>query len=419
MSTAAPVVRPALAAARPVDRTGVVLCLLALLVGAGFGLSDGAAEHTRLRLSSVAAELQLGELAVPVGPCAWICAAIVGAAGVWLLLGRGHRPAALALAIVAATIAFLCWAAAGKTLNLAGLSAATVTGALPLVLGALAGVLCERSGVINVAIEGQFLLGAFAASVVAGLAGAWAGLAAGSLAGGLVGAVLAVMAIRYLADQVIIGVVLNLVILGITGYLFTQVVVPNQTTLGSPDMLPTYDVPGLSELPVIGSALFEQSVMLPIAVVLVIAVHVMLRRTRWGLRTLAVGEHPEAAEGAGVSVTRVRFRNVVAGGMVAGLAGVYLTIGSVGAFGPNISSGKGFIALAALIFGRWMPLPALVAALVFGFADAVQSTLSIVGTPIPTELLQMFPYLVTILAVAGLVGHVRPPAADGKPFVRA
>ena len=159
--------------------------------------------------------------------------------------------------------------------------------------------------------------------------------------------------------------------------------------------------------------------MLAIAVALVVGVHLTLRRTRWGLRTLAVGENPEAAQSAGVSVRGVRYRNVIVGGMIAGLGGVYLTIGSVGAFGPNISSGKGFIALAALIFGRWMPLPALVAALLFGFADAVQSTLSIVGTPIPTELLQMFPYLVTILAVAGLVGHVRPPAADGKPFIRA
>ncbi|MGI8778978.1 MAG: ABC transporter permease [Solirubrobacteraceae bacterium] len=411
----------AIAAPRSLDRAGVALCAVALLVGAGFGLSDGAGEETRFRFSAVAADLQLGEIAVPVGLCAWTCAVVVAIVGVRALTARGGRrirPAAVALAIVAATVAFLCWAAAGKTLNLAGMTTATVTGALPLVLGALAGVLCERSGVINVAIEGQFLLGAFTASVAASLAGAWAGLLAGSLAGGVVGALLALMAIRYLADQLIVGVVLNLVILGLTGFLFSRIVVPDQATLGSPPGLPSLELPGLSELPVIGPALFDQSVMLAVAVVLVIGVQVTLRRTRWGLRTLAVGENPDAAESAGVNVRRVRYRNVIAGGMIAGLGGVYLTIGSVGAFGPNISSGKGFIALAALIFGRWMPIPALVAALVFGFADAVQNTLSIVGTPIPTELLQMFPYLVTILAVAGLVGQVKPPAADGKPFVR-
>ena len=419
MSAPAHAAEPTFGRPGSLARAGLALGALALLVGAGVGLGDSAGEETRFRLSAVAADVQLGEIAVPVGVCAWVCAAIIALVGVRAVTAPTLPRSAVAVAVLAATIAFLCWAAAGKTLNLAGLTNATVTGSLPLVLGALAGVLCERSGVINIAIEGQFLLGAFTASTAASLAGVWVGLAAGSLAGGVVGAVLAVMAIRYLADQVIVGVVLNLVILGLTGFLFNRIVVPNQVALGSPPGLPSLNLPGLSELPVIGPALFDQSIMLAIAVALVVGVHLTLRRTRWGLRTLAVGENPEAAQSAGVSVRGVRYRNVIVGGMIAGLGGVYLTIGSVGAFGPNISSGKGFIALAALIFGRWMPLPALVAALLFGFADAVQSTLSIVGTPIPTELLQMFPYLVTILAVAGLVGHVRPPAADGKPFIRA
>jgi ABC-type uncharacterized transport system permease subunit len=403
-----------------VERRGLALCAVALVLGLGFGLGGSAGEETTFALSALTSGLDAGAIVLPVGVCAWVCAAIVGALGVRsLVLVRRPSRRGVVLAIVAATVAFLCWAAAGKTINLSGLATATVTGALPLLLGALAGVLCERSGVINVAIEGQFLLGAFCASVAAGLAGVWVGLIAGSLAGGLVSLILAVFAIRYLADQLIVGVVLNLVVLGLTGFLFSRVVVPNQDTLGAPPVFPTWQIPGLVDLPVVGPALFGQNAILYLAVAILLAIHVGLGRTRWGLRTLAVGESPEAADSAGISVARVRYANVVAGGLVAGIAGVYLTIGSVGAFGPNISSGKGFIALAALIFGRWQPLPAMLAALLFGFADAVQSSLSIVGTPIPTELLLTFPYLVTILAVAGLVGHVRPPAADGKPFVRA
>jgi ABC-type uncharacterized transport system permease subunit len=413
------VLRPAGAAG--VKPAAVLLTALGLVILVGLGFSGNAELDTGFQLSALTSSIQLGEITVPVRAAVLACGAVVAAVGVYgvyALRGRRYPAAAVAVATTAATVAFLCWAAGGSTINVSSLAAATVTGALPLLLGALAGLLSERSGVINVAIEGQFLLGAFVASIAASLAGVWVGLTAGSLAGGLIGGVLALLAIRYLADQVIVGIVLNLLVLGLTGFLFSRVVIPNNESLARPEIFETLRVPGLAELPVVGPALFNQNAILYIAVALLIAVHLTLRHTRWGLRTLAVGESPEAAESAGVSVFKIRYWNVMVGGLIAGIGGVYLTIGSVGAFGPNISSGKGFIALAVLIFGRWNPGGALVAALLFGFADAVQSTLSIIGSPIPTQLLQMFPYLVTILAVAGLVGRVRPPAADGKPFVR-
>ena len=156
-----------------------------------------------------------------------------------------------------------------------------------------------------------------------------------------------------------------------------------------------------------------------LALILVAVTWVALFRTRWGLRVRAVGEHPEAADTVGINVNRVRYRNVILGGLVAGIGGAYFTLGSVGSFDKNMTAGRGFIALAAMIFGRWNPVGAFAAALVFGFADALQSILAILNVPIPSQFLLMTPYLVTILVVAGVVGRARPPAADGKPYVKS
>ncbi|MGH2781805.1 MAG: ABC transporter permease, partial [Thermoleophilaceae bacterium] len=324
-------------------KPGALLLIgLGLVIVAGLGSSGNAELDTGFQLSAVTSSLQLGEIVVPVRAATLACGAVVlaiGAYGAYALRGRRYPLPAVAAATAAATVAFLCWAAGGSTINVSSLAAATVTGALPLLLGALAGLLSERSGVINVAIEGQFLLGAFAASVAASLAGVWVGLVAGSLAGGLIGAMLALLAIRFLADQVIVGIVLNLLVLGLTGFLFSRVVIPNQDSLALPDTFDSLTVPGLAELPIVGPALFDQTVIPYLAVALLVAVHVTLRHTRWGLRTLAVGESPEAADSAGVSVLKIRYWNVIVGGLAAGIGGVYLTIGSVGAFGPNISSG--------------------------------------------------------------------------------
>ncbi len=217
----------------------------------------------------------------------------------------------------------------------------------------------------------------------------------------------------------ILGVVLNVFALGLTNFLTDRVLIPYQDTLNSPGFFPNVKVPGLGAIPVIGPILFDGNVFLYLTYGLLIVVQIGLFRTRWGLRVRSVGEHPTAADTVGIRVRATRYRVVLLGGLIAGIAGASFTIGSVGGFGKNITSGKGYIALAAVIFGGWRPGGALVGALVFGFADALQNLVSSVGSPIPSDFLNMAPYIATILAVAGLVGKVRAPAADGKPYVKS
>jgi len=227
----------------------------------------------------------------------------------------------------------------------------------PADLGALAGCLCERSGVINIAIEGQLLLGAFAGAIFASAFGVlWLGLIAGSLAGGLVGLLLGVFAITYLVDQIILGVVLNVFVSGLTGYLYDKLLVPYANTLNSPSTYLPIKIPLLGDIPIIGPVFFDSTLFLYITYILIAAVQVGLFSTAWGLRVRAVGEHPAAADTVGISVRLTRYRNVILAGLVAGIGGAFLTIGSVGSFGKDMSSGKGYIALAAMIFGRWTPL---------------------------------------------------------------
>jgi simple sugar transport system permease protein len=336
-------------------------------------------------------------------------------------LGKVARRVSIGLVLAFFVIALLCWAYAGSanTFNVINQLQGTLADSIPLILGALAGCLCERSGVINIAIEGQLLLGAFAAAIVASAFGIlWLGLIFGSLAGGLVGALLGVFAITYLVDQIIMGVVLNVFVSGLTGFLYDRIMVPYANTLNSPSTYLPIKVPLLGDIPVIGPVFFDSTLFLYITYIAIAAVQVGLFQTRWGLRVRAVGEHPTAADTVGISVLATRYRNVILGGLLAGIGGAYLTIGSVGSFGKDMSSGKGYIALAAMIFGRWTPLGGVGAALLFGFAFELQSILSTVNVPVPSDFLLMTPYVATIIAVAGLVGRVRPPAADGKPYVK-
>jgi general nucleoside transport system permease protein len=327
------------------------------------------------------------------------------------------------LALVFLVISFLCWQASvgrnSDTLPLGQLSNSTVRAALPLIYGALAGVLCERSGVINVAIEGQLLTGAFAGALFGSIFGSsWAGLVAAALGGLFIAALLAVLAIKYLVDQVVLGVVLNLLALGLTGFVFTQLMAPHQDQYNFTKVFSSWSIPGLSDIPILGPALFQGSIFLYLAIALVIVIHFGLFHTRWGLRTRAVGEHPTAADTVGVRVLWTRYRNVLIAGLIAGIGGAYLVLGDVGNFNANQTNGKGFIALAALIFGRWSPIGATLAALLFGFTSALAQGLGAIGSPIPQEFLSMLPYLATIVAVAGLVGRVRAPAADGQPYIK-
>jgi simple sugar transport system permease protein len=401
---------------------GVLQILLGLLGVVAFALGSRSAGLAKLQLSLPGERFGLGVLEFTARPVALVLCLIAVLAGALRITRVLAAKWCAALAILGLVTAFMVWSVAGTQsgLNLVSLlQGALFPAAIPLILGALAGVVGERAGVVNVAIEGQLLLGAFAAAVVGTVAGSmWAGLAAGIAAGVLVAAILAVLAIRYLVDQVIIGVVLNVLVLGVTSFLFILLLSPQAAELNSPPSFPRYKIPLLGDIPIIGQVLFNGTIFLYLTYVLVFLVHYGLFHTRWGLRLRAVGEHPRAADTVGIKVHRTRYRAVLIAGVLAGLGGAFLVIGagSNGTFGLNMSSGKGFIALAAVIFGRWRPYGAVAAALLFGFADQLQSLLALAGAPIDTNLLLTLPYIATLIAVAGLVGRVRPPAADGQPY---
>jgi simple sugar transport system permease protein len=230
--------------------------------------------------------------------------------------------------------------------------------------------------------------------------------------------ILAVFAIKFSIDQVILGFVINVLVIGITSFLYKKLLIPYQDTWNSGPVLSPIEIPILSKIPLLGPILFNQTIIVYLMYVIVAVIHLSLFNTRWGLRTRAVGEHPTAADSVGIKVNRLRYKNVIFAGLVAGLGGAYFTVGAVGAFGKEMTAGKGFIALAALIFGRWSPVGAVMAALLFGFADNLQGVLSITGTPIPSEFMLMAPYIVTVIAVTGFIGRVRAPAADGIPYNR-
>ena len=334
---------------------------------------------------------------------------------------RARKTSRFASGLFAATflMSFLCWAAAGKFIPFTGLLQGALLLSVPLIFGAMAGVLSERSGVINIAIEGQLLAGAFMSGVIASLTqNTWLGLLIAHFAGAAISWLLAVFAIKYGIDQVVLGFVLNVLVIGLTNFLYKKLLIPYQTTWNSGGTFAPIEIPLLSKIPVIGPIFFSQSIIVYLMYVVVIVIHIALFKSRWGLRTRSVGEHPTAAESVGIDVNKIRFRNVVIAGAVAGLGGAFFTLGAVGAFNKEMTAGKGFIALAALIFGRWSPMGAVAAALIFGFADNLQGLLTITGTPIPSEFMLMAPYIATIIAVSGFVGKVRAPAADGIPYKR-
>jgi simple sugar transport system permease protein len=422
MTTLAAVVRSPLALNRRAV-TAITFAAFGLVDILVFGMHAARGDAV-FAMSLPGASVHVPNLDVPATPVAYalgVASILIGAARAATDPSPRIKRLSIAAVLLFFLVSLLCWAGAGQIpLNFVNLMQSTVARSIPLVLGALAGCVCERSGVINIAIEGQLLLGAFAAAVVASVAGMlWLGLVSGSLAGGLLGVLLAVFAIRYLVDQIILGVVLNVFALGLTGYLYDRALVPYENTLNAPATFTSIKVPLLGDIPIIGPIFFNSTIFLYITYVILILIQIGLFRTRWGLRTRAVGEHPAAADTVGIRVLATRYRNVILGGLIAGIGGAYLTIGSVGAFGKGISSGKGYIALAAMIFGRWTPMGAVGAALIFGFADALQNTLSILNVPIPSYILLMAPYLVTIVAVAGLVGKVRAPRADGKPYIKS
>ena len=412
------------------DRSKLVGGIAQAVVGAyglwAFGLGPRTANgvHTLFALKLDPNASGLGPLHVPAQAAAITLSVIAIACG----LVRAFLPISaktqLWLAVgyfTAFVLSFLVWAAAGTEsgLNIPSIIQLTATGSVPLVLGAMSALLSERSGVVNIAVEGQFLFGAFAAALTASMTQSiWAGLVAGCLGGALMCALLSVFANRYLIEQVVLGVVLNLLASGVTGFLYDRLMSTDSATYNSPPGFQTLSIPGLSSIPIIGAALFKQNIVFYACYLLVPVVWFMLFRTRWGLRTRAVGEHPTAADTVGIKVVGLRYRNVITAGLLSGLGGVWLTLGLDSTFGKDMSDGKGYIAIAALIVGRWTPLGSLGAAVLFGFATELNIVLSSLNTPIPGAFLSMAPYLVTILVVAALGGRTRPPAASGKPYIK-
>ncbi|MCL5997083.1 MAG: ABC transporter permease [Chloroflexi bacterium] len=311
-----------------------------------------------------------------------------------------------------------------------GTLAQTLRVATPIAFAAFCGVLCERAGVVNIGIEGQMLMAAMAGYAVnlfafqalkdsigieaAGNLSRWLAVLAGILSALILAALHAVVSIEFKTNQIISGTVINILSVGITGFLYRQFLAENLPP--GPGTFPIAPIPVLSQIPVIGPILFQQKPLTYLMLILAFAIHYVLYYTPWGLRTRAVGEHPRAADTLGINVYRIRYINVLVGGLVAGLGGAWFTLEAVDVFNPLMTNGLGFIGLAAMIFGKWNPFGALLGALIFGLGNSITSTVSIFRPDIPSQLPQMLPYLLTIIVLTGVVGRATPPAADGEPY---
>jgi len=415
----------AIPAARGVNRRALTLSILYFVLAAvlvlvfGAGIEPGTETTFKLNLG-LAPAITLPDLVVPSAPTIYLMAGICAFCGaLQLTRAIGARWAILLTVVLIAFIfGFLTWSGAGKSMSLVGIFQSSLYRAVPIAFGALSGVMCERAGVVNIAIEGMLLSGAFIAAVVSSATGNnWFGVIGAVIVGGLLAWLLAILAIRYRVNQIIAGLVINIGAVGITSFVSTRVLQQNQA-LNTPPRFDLIVLPVLSDIPIIGPIFFSGNFFMYAVFALVIIIHFALFYTRYGLRVRSVGEHPRAADTVGINVNFTRYRNVILGGMVAGLGGAYFTVGSTGAFEREMTAGRGYIGLAAMIFGGWTPIGAFLASLVFGFADALQSRLSILGSPVPSEFLLMVPYITTIVVVAGLVGRVRMPAADGTPYVK-
>jgi simple sugar transport system permease protein len=357
-------------------------------------------------------------LVVPTGVFITILAIILAFIGGAQLANLGRPAWLLGLGIFVFVVAFMAWAARENSLDVVNVVESAILSSIPIAIGALSGVVCERAGVINIAIEGQMLTAAFVSTLIGGLTGnVIAALVAGVLTGAILGWILALLSLKYAVDQIIAGFVIDVFATGFTSYLGVSVLQVNPS-INASGQIPNVSLGGLSNVPVAGPLVFGNNAFVYMMVVLVITIHIALYYTRWGLRARSVGEHPIAAATVGINPIRIRYFNVILGGALSGLAGTYFTLGATGRFDQTMTSGQGFIALVAVILGGWNPIGAFLAALLFGFAVSLQTVLGIFNVNIDPNLLGTLPYLITILAVAGIVGRTRPPASDGQPYVQ-
>jgi ABC-type uncharacterized transport system permease subunit len=398
---------------------GITLIVFSLLIFLAFGLNTPAGTQTKFGLNLAGAEaISIPDLVVPSQAVVYGCALILAFLGAYQL-ARGVRSTGLLVGAIALAFvtAFLTWAAADKSFNLVGMLNSSLVRATPIALAALCGVISERSAVINIGIEGIMLLAAQAAVVIGTVTGnLYLGLLSALVTGGLVAALHAFLVIRFKVDQIVSGVAINIIGAGVTSFASSRFLEKNTNALNNSGTFPVISIPLLSKIPVIGPVLFENNIVIYLTILLVIVMHIVLFYTPWGLRTRAVGEHPKAADTLGVNVYLTRYINVIIGGIICGLGGAYFTIGSVGRFDEIMTAGKGFIGLAAMIFGKWNPMGAYTSSMIFGFADSLQVKLQILRTPIPSEFLLMAPYIVTMIVLTGVVGRAVPPAADGQPY---
>ena len=398
---------------------GMTLLIVGVLIYLFFGLNSTAGSQTTFGLNLLGSQaIEVSDLVVPAQGTIYLMVGIVIFTGAYQL-ARGVKSTGLLIGIIAFTFvtAFLTWAAQDKSFNLTGMLSSSLVRATPIALAALCGVISERAAVINIGVEGIMLMTAQIAVVTATMfQNLYVGLIAAILLGGLVAAFHAFLVIQFKVDQIVSGVAINIFGAGFTSFLSSKYLQGATDTLNNSGTFPIISIPYLSKIPVLGPTLFENNIIVYLTLLLVIVMHILLFYTPWGLRTRAVGEHPKAADTLGVNVYLVRYINVIFGGMIAGLGGAYFTIGSVGRFDELMTAGKGFIGLAAMIFGKWNPIGAFASSLIFGFADSLQVKLQILRVPIPSEFLLMAPYIVTMIILTGVVGRAIPPAADGQPY---
>lgn len=370
-------------------------------------------------LSHANSTLEMSDIVLPTLAALRASAIIIFICGILQIGIKNGKLTPILIGIVSLvfTFSFITWNIKDDSISLTGLLNVMVVRSVPLIIGAMSGILAERAGIFNIAIEGMMLAAALTASVTASLTNLWIGLVVGIITGGLMSVIHALMCVKYKANHIISGTIINLFSIGITSFFSEKYVNSLEYKyLNNPGFFFPYEIPVLSQIPLIGPVLFNQNIFVYFMYILVAVLSILLFKTRWGLRLRSVGEHPKAADTLGINVFKTRFMAVIYSGLTAGIGGAFFSIGSIGSFNEQMTAGRGYIALAAMIFGKWNPTGAVGAGLLFGLAESISLKLSIFDVAVPAKILAMLPYVITIIVLGGVVGKNVGPAAGGKPY---